>query len=130
MDHKEYFDNAKGYGVLATADSDGKVGMAIYARPHVMNDGTVAFIMTDRLMHHNLQSNPHAAYLFMEEPSEGGRRYAGKRLMLTKVKEEKDTELLRSLRRRTYEEDKQGRYLVFFMVDKTLPLVGTDEKQT
>jgi hypothetical protein len=125
MDMKEYFENAKGLGVLATADSDGKVDVAIYARPHVMDDGTVAFIMPDRLTHHNLQSNPHAAYLFKEE----GPKYVGKRLFLSKVKEEKDTELLQSLRRRSYGDDEEGRYLVYFKVDKVLPLVGADEEE-
>ena len=63
----EYFEKTKGLGVLATADSKGKVDAAIYSRPHVMDDETVAFIMADRLTHNNLQSNPHAAYLFKEE---------------------------------------------------------------
>jgi hypothetical protein len=57
MDLKEYFDDTKGVGVLATADGEGKVDAAIYARPHFMEDGTLAVIMRDRLTHHNLQSN-------------------------------------------------------------------------
>lgn len=123
MNMKEYFENAAGIGVLATADSEGKVDVAIYARPHVMDEETIAFIMPDRLTHHNLQSNPHAAYLFKEE----GPKYVGKRLFLTKVKEEKDTELLNSLRRKSYGEDREGRYLVYFKVDKVLPVVGAGE---
>ena len=39
-----------------TADSDGKVCAAIYATPHFIEDGTLAFIMRDRLSHHNLHS--------------------------------------------------------------------------
>jgi len=39
MSISEYFENTKGTGVLATADSEGKVDAAIYARPHVMEDG-------------------------------------------------------------------------------------------
>jgi hypothetical protein len=83
----------------------------------------VAFIMPDRLTHHNLQSNPHAAFLFIED----GGKWTGKRLFLTKVREEKDTELLHSLRRKSYGDDQEGRYLVFFRVDKVLPLVGAGE---
>jgi hypothetical protein len=49
MDLKEYFDDTKGVGVLATADGEGKVDAAIYARPHFMEDGTLAVIMRDRL---------------------------------------------------------------------------------
>ena len=69
MKLEEYFDIKKGIGVLSTADIEGKVDAAIYARPHFMEDGSLAIIMRDRLSHHNLQSNPHATYLFKEEGS-------------------------------------------------------------
>ena len=123
MDLHEYFDKAKGTGVLATADKDGKVDLAVYAKPHVMDKDKVAFIMADRLTHHNLQSNDHAAYLYKEE----GSGYKGARLFLTKIKEEQDTDLLYSLRSKRYsseKEDGKPRFLVFFKVDKVLPLVG------
>ena len=124
MKLSEYFESAKGSGVLATADSDGKVDVAIYARPHVMDEGTIAFIMTDRLTHQNLQSNPYAAYLFMET----GEKPSGKRLFLTKVKEEKDSELLYAIRRKRYgDDDRKGLYLVYFKIDRVLPLIGTGE---
>ena len=117
----EYFNLKKGLGVLSTADGDGKVNAAIYARPHLMEDGSLAFVMRDRLSHHNLQSNPHATYLFKEK----GPGYSGKRLFLTRVGEEENTELLESLRRRksTYGNG-EDRFLVFFKLDKELPLVG------
>jgi hypothetical protein len=67
MDLYEYFEGAKGLGVLATADDQGRVDVAVYASPHVMDDSTITFIMADRLTHHNLQSNAHAAYLFKED---------------------------------------------------------------
>ena len=122
MDLKEYFENTEGLGVLATADAEGRVDTAVYARPHFMEDGTIAMIMRDRLTYHNLQSNPHAAYLFHEK----GSGYKGKRLFLTKVHEEQDTELLRSLRRRQYIDEKdEVQFLVFFRIDKELPLVGS-----
>ena len=121
MNLKKYFETTKGLGVLSTADGEGKVDSAIYARPHFMEDGTLALIMRDRLSHHNLQSNPHAMYLFKEE----GSGYKGKRLFLTMVGEEKHTELLESLRRRktTYKGD-EDRFLVFFKLDNEIPLVG------
>ncbi len=125
MNMRDYFENAKGRGVLATADSEGKVDVAVYSRPHIMDDGTVAFIMADRLTHHNLQSNPHAAYLFMED----GEEYVGKRLFLTKIREEQDTDLLYQLRRRKYPKDEKGpKFLAFFRVDKELPLIGPGEE--
>ena len=121
MELKDYFESTKGVGVMATADADGKVDAAIYARPHFMEDGTLAVIMRDRLTHHNLQSNSHATFLFIEE----GPGYKGKRLFLTKVREEQDSELLNSLRRRQYPSDKEeAKFLVFFKLNKELPLVG------
>jgi hypothetical protein len=121
MNLERYFDNTKGLGILSTADSTGKVNAAVYARPHFMEDGTLAMVMRDRLSHHNLQSNPHATFLFKEE----GSGYRGKRLYLTKVREEQNTELLQSLRRRkSTDGNAEDRFLVFFKLDKELPLVG------
>ncbi len=127
MELQDYFENAKGKGVIATADEKGKVGMAVYARPHFITAKTVAFIMSDRLMHKNLQSNPSASYLFIEDAA----RYAGVRLYLTKIKEEQDNELADQLRRKKlkYMEDesyKKGqRFVVYFRIDKVLPLIGS-----
>lgn len=46
-----YFENAKGLGVIATSDKEGKVNAAVYSRPHFLEDGSLAFIMRDRLTH-------------------------------------------------------------------------------
>lgn len=125
MDLKDYFENSKGIGVLSTADSEGNVDSALYARPHVMEDGSLALIMRDRLSHANLQSNPKAAYLFLEE----GSGYKGKRFFLSKVSEEQDPEKIESLRRRCYAPDDrmhQGKvFLVYFQIDRELPLIGS-----
>jgi len=125
MKLSEYFKKTKGRGVIATADSKGKVGVAVYARPHFMNEKTIAFIMADRLMHKNLQSNPHAAYLFLES----GDRFVGKRLYLKKIKEEKNSALIDKIRRRescpVYDKYRDKiKYLVYFRVNKVLPLIG------
>ena len=122
MTLREYFDSAKGRGILATADAEGRVDAAVYATPHFIDEATVAFIMRDRLTHKNLQSNSHAAYLFMES----GEKYTGKRLYLTKTREEQDSDLLYSLRRKKYTGDEsEPKFLVFFQIDKVLPLIGS-----
>ena len=128
MKLNEYFEKKTGRSVLATADDKGIVNAAIYSRPHFMDEETIAFIMADRLTHNNLQSNPHAAYLFMES----GDKYVGKRLHLTKIKEEKDSPLIATLRqRKTYAVKKayeaETKYLVYFRIDKVLPLIGDKE---
>jgi len=127
MEVKHYFESVKGTGVLATADREGKVDAAVYSRPHFMEDGTLGFIMPDRLTHRNLQMNPHAVYLFVQE----GPRYKGCRLFLKKTREEKDTDRLRALRRRKYPakgESEGPRFLVFFQLEKVLPLVGVGKE--
>lgn len=118
----QYFnDTVKGMGVLATADADGKVNVAVYAQPHIVDSETVAFIMLDRLTHHNLQSNPHAAYLFRED----GAGYKGRRLHLTKIREETDIETISFLRKRKDHQPKGKEFLVYFRVDKVFPLIGS-----
>lgn len=121
---QEYFEKTKGTGVLATADSKGKVDAAIYSHPHFLEEGTLAFIMRDRLTHHNLQSNPSATFLFIEEGSE----YKGKRLFLRKVREENNPELIRKIKRRKYtDENQEPMYLVYFAIDQEMPLIGSQE---
>ena len=123
---RDYFAQAKGTGILATASKEGEVNMAIYARPHFMEDGSLAFIMRDRLTHANLVENPNACYLFKED---GG--FAGKRLYLMKIAEEKNTELVYSLLRRLYADnqyDKENLYLVYFRLEKERPLLTKNDQ--
>ena len=123
---KDYFENRRGVGVLSTADAAGRVDAAVYARPHVMADATVAFIMRDRLTHSNINENPHAVYLFIENTA----GYQGVRLFLKKVREDTDAELINTLSRRclTAEEDaaRGPKFIVYFAVEKILKLIGGD----
>jgi hypothetical protein len=90
MNMQEYFEKTQGLGILATANSEGEVDLAIYARPHVLDETTIAFIMREHLSFKNLQSNPKAAYMFVEK----GKGYSGKRLYLTKIREESDPDTI------------------------------------
>jgi len=124
MSLSEYFENVRGIGILGTADSEGKVDLAIYARPHVIEEDSVAFIMRDRLSHSNVTSNPHAAYLFIEE----GEGYNGLRLYLTRTREETDQQKIEAMRREEQqgrERDGTERFLVYFKVDQARRLVGS-----
>ncbi len=124
---KEYFEHNTGTGVLSTADADGRVDAAIYSRPHIYDDSSVAFLMRDRLTHNNLSSNPYAAYLFIEQ----GPGYKGMRMFLKKTGEETDPELIANMTRRhlTPEQDraKGPKFLIRFSVEKTLPLIGSGD---
>jgi hypothetical protein len=127
VDLNDYFDGARGMGILSTADADGKVNAAVYSRPHCFEDGTIGFVMLNRLTHHNLESNGHACYLFREDGSPGRHGYAGKRIYLSKLSETADEERISALRRRSYGDKRDGRFLVTFTVDKVLPLVGSGD---
>jgi len=123
MDTKEYFQTIKGLGILSTADSEGRVNSAIFARPHVVEDGKVAFIMGEKTTRNNLLSNPNAAYLFKED----GEGWGGVRLFLKKTGEETDREKIAALSRRRKYDDETGdetKYIVYFSVENTVPLLG------
>jgi hypothetical protein len=124
MSLAEYFEKTMGIGVLATADDKGKVDAAIYARPHVQDETNIAFIMSDKLSHKNLQTNPSAVYLFVEK-KEG---YVGKRLYLTKVREETSPAAIEAISRRQRSDCRiEGEsYLVYFKVDAVRPLIGNN----
>lgn len=124
MNLKEYFEKTAGLGVLATSDAEGNVDVAIYSRPHVNDDGTVMFIMADRLSHGNIQSNPKAAFLFRED----GGGYRGTRLYLEKTREEKNSPLIDQLRSKKHGKQDAAapmdRFLVYFKVTRIRPLTG------
>jgi hypothetical protein len=123
MNLADYFQSAKGIGVLATSDSDGNVDVAIYARPYVIDKSTIAFSMSERLSYANVLSNPKAAYMFIER----GEGYVGKRLYLTRLGEEKDPLRIKDIKKqhsRVSEPGDVNKHLVYFAVDRMRPLVG------
>ena len=127
MNLSDYFETAQGTSILATSNSAGQVDLAIYSRPHFIDEDTVAFIMRARLTHENLQSNPHAAYMFIEE----GPGYNGKRLYLTKLREETDPDLIDSFRRKSGKHNAKSdekKFLVYFHIDRIRPLIGDKDK--
>lgn len=122
MNLAEYFSASPGHGILSTADDKGKVNAAVFSKPHIIDEETVAFLMSDRLSHANLQSNPSAVYLFIEDHA----GWKGKRLYLEKIREERNTDLARSLIRHTAHANDNGINvnLVYFRVENVLPLTG------
>jgi len=124
-DLRAYFESTRGTGMLATSHADGRTNAALYSRPRVMDDGTVALVMLDRRSHAYLSTNPHAAYLFHESPATpGAGKYSGVRLALTRVSEEENTSRLQEMVRPGRRGDGARRFLVFFRVDEVRPLGG------
>ena len=82
--------------------------------------------MSNRLTHDNVEHNPSASYLFIED----GRGFLGKRLSLVIVGEEADSEKIKAILRHT-EIDLQMssdecKYLVHFHIEGVRPLYGNE----
>ena len=123
----EYFEQAKGVGVLATTDGAGQVNQAVYAKPLFLdnNDEQMCyFVMANRLTHDNVQHNPSASNLFIEH----GEGNAGKRLSLIVGNVESDVEKVKAIRR-SYNlpiTDEECQYLVQFHIEGVRPLIGNE----
>ena len=119
----EYYQNATGIGILATSDTEGNVDVAIYARPYIIDEETIAFSMLERRSYKNVESNPKAAYMFVEK----GEGYKGQRLYLVKTGEEIDTEKINKIKeqhKNKYSTESEGKHLVYFKITETRQLVG------
>jgi len=126
MNLGEYFAKTRGTGILATSDAGGNVDAAIYSRPYIIDDDTLAFSMLERRSFANVQSNPRAAYMFIE----AGQGHEGVRLYLTMSGEETEPDTIAKIKsqhqpRRMATE--ATRHLVYFKVGETRVLVGEGE---
>lgn len=115
-----------GGGSSPSSDASG-VGERLDLRSQSTAEGgtedSLKQILFDSPTHHDLQANPHAAYLF----AEAGSSTKGKRLFLSKLREETDSERLAQFRRGHHGSEATERHLVFFKMDKVLPLIGAGE---
>ncbi len=85
----ELFEN-NGLGIMASAAGDGSVNTAVYARPHVTDETTLVWGMTEGRTFRNLSQNPKAAFLFKtDQPG-----YQGVRLALELIRTEEEGEML------------------------------------
>lgn len=127
MNLHDYFNEKSGFGILSTSNNEGEVNSAVYAKPHVIDGNTIAFIMRDRLTHKNILVNPQAHYMFIEH----NHGFHGIRLSVTMREESQDQERISALSRRPSSSDSADaeveRFLVIFTVNKALMLVGGDE---
>ncbi|MBM4103896.1 MAG: pyridoxamine 5'-phosphate oxidase family protein [Planctomycetes bacterium] len=130
MDLKSYFEQHEGIGILATCDPNTTVDMAVYAKPMVINQTTIAFVMRERLSHQNIREHLNAAYMFIKKTREYKTcsDYKGIRLYLTLQREEINQSVIEEMRKKDpciYSEgDDSEKYLVFFTVTRIRPLVG------
>ena len=129
MDLAAYFESVKGVGVLATSDSAGKVDLALYSKPHIVDESTLVFVMKQRFSHRNIKTNPHAAYMFLENRA----GYNGIRIYLTMLHDEVNQSLVTELRAKQPEmfsrDDDSNKFVTVFHIDHIRPLVGDLEDE-
>lgn len=83
-----------GLGVMATSSKDGCVNTAVYARPHVMDEQTMVWGMTDSRTFRNISENPQTSFLFKV----AGPGFSGIRLSLELVKSEESGPMLAKIK--------------------------------
>ena len=88
---------AGGRGIIAASDSSGNVNIAVYAKPHIVDDKTVAWGMTEGRTWACVKENPRAAYLYMN-PGPG---YSGVRLKLSLIKFLESGDMLDAVKKHT-----------------------------
>lgn len=123
MKLEEHFENG-GKGVMATAGSDGEVNTAVYAVPHILDEETVAWGMTEGRTYRFTKENPRASYLYFSPGGKG----KGVRLTLEVKNIETSGKLLEKIRARASEtvNPQAGAsvmYAVTFRVVETRPLL-------
>jgi hypothetical protein len=127
MNLKAYFQDHEGIGILATCDPNDRVNMALYVKPLVINQTTIALVMRQRLSHQNLKNFPHATYMFIEK-GKNNQACNGLRLYLNLQREEINQSVIKEMHEKEpwiYPEgDDSEKYLVFFSVTHIRPLVG------
>jgi hypothetical protein len=113
-----------GRGVIATSDASGKVNIAVYAKPHIVDEKTVAWGMTEGRSWACVKENARAAYLYMN-PGPG---YAGVRLSLFLKEFRESGDMLETIRKNTAEivspaAAEAVRHVAFFEVEEVRPLI-------
>ena len=62
----EYFNKQPRLGTLSTADKEGKVNVAYFGSPRMVDEKTVFMGLGKNRTFANLQDNPHAVFMIME----------------------------------------------------------------
>jgi hypothetical protein len=114
----------EGRGVIATSNKQGEVNVAIYAVPHIIDDETLAWGMTEGRTYNNIMENPNAAYLYMY----AGAGYSGARIGLKLKGIENSGEMLDAIKARTREIVSPGaaaavNHVAYFAVVELRPLI-------
>jgi hypothetical protein len=92
----------------------------------IFTTGTMVqvFLLAKGVPASSWSGNPSASYLFIEQ----GEGYVGKRLSLTVIGEETDSEKIKAVRHRNIPtiSEEEGKYLVHFHIDGVRSLIGNE----
>jgi len=115
---------AGGRGIIAASDSSGNVNIAVYAKPHIIDEKTVAWGMTEGRTWACVKDNPHAAYLYMNP----GTGYSGVRLKLSLKELAERGDMLETVKKHTAEivspaAAKAVKHVAYFVVEEIRSLI-------
>ena len=93
----EYFNKQPRLGCMSTSGKDGKVNVACFGSPHMVDEKTVIMGIGKNRTFENLQENPNAVFMIME-PGKTPAEWRGIRVYLTMKKHETSGENLEMIR--------------------------------
>ena len=93
----EYFNKMPRLGTLSTSDKDGKVNVAYFGSPRMVDEKTVFMGLGQNRTFANLQENPYAVFMIME-PGESVPEWKGVRVYLKMTECETSGEKLDQIR--------------------------------
>ena len=95
----DYFNKQPRLGCMSNSGKDGKVNMACFGSPHMVDEKTVMMEISKNRSFENLQENPNAVFMIME-PGKTSAEWKGIRVYLTMKKYETSGEKLETIRNR------------------------------
>ncbi|MGD8765304.1 MAG: pyridoxamine 5'-phosphate oxidase family protein [Desulfobacteraceae bacterium] len=93
----EYFNKMPRLGTLSTSDQDGKVNVAYFGSPRMVDETTVFMGLGNNRTFANLQENPNAVFMIME-PADSLPEWKGVRVYLKMTQCETSGEKLDQIR--------------------------------
>ncbi len=127
----EYFNKQPRLGCLSTSGKDGKVDVACFGSPRMVNEKTVVMALRKNRTVENLQENPNAVFMIME-PAKTSAEWKGVRVYLKMKSCETSGETFEKMRAQTAkaigEEAAKSIYAaVTFEIGEVRPIVDTGQ---
>ena len=127
----EYFNRQPRMGCMSTSGKDGKVNVACFGSPRMIDDKTVVMAVRKNRTLDNLRQNPNAVFMIME-PGKTSREWKGVRVYLRMKGYETSGENLEKARvqaaKAAGEEAAKALYaVVTFQVEEVRPIIDTGQ---